>query len=95
MEKVRVVGFCWIELEQKALYVYEQDYMLHLYKNGIWLDLEIGSAPAKNIHGQYALVEGVFGAKQHGHMGMFSGALTSITRTMPWMVPPSKQKPRR
>jgi hypothetical protein len=38
----------------------------------------------KNLSGQYVLLEGQFDAKSNGHMGMFSGTITKITRADPW-----------
>jgi len=36
---------------------------------------------------RYVLLEGTFNAKKKGHMGMWSGTIENITRTMVWSDP--------
>ncbi len=36
---------------------------------------------------KYCLVEGIFDAKQHGHLGVFSGTIKNINRFDMWSDP--------
>lgn len=79
--RVRVLGFAHLEFEGNALYPHREDLEHHLLRNGLWL-----SAPAgvDSVSDHYAIVEGRFNANDHGHMGMWSGALDSVTRLERW-----------
>jgi hypothetical protein len=86
---VRVIGFVNLEFEGNGLYLHEDDWRHSIYRNGIWIDPPPGIEPDSGgtnapINRQYVLVEGVFDASNHGHMGMWSGALHSVTRFDPW-----------
>lgn len=80
---VRVIGFVQLEFEGNAIYLHEEDFRRAITDNALWLD-----AP-KNFRGyeagSYAIVEGTFTSKQHGHMGMFSGEIMNVTRLEPWL----------
>jgi hypothetical protein len=80
---VRVVGFVQLEFEGNAIYLHEEDFRRAISDNGLWLDVP------KNFRGyqagSYAIVEGIFTSRQRGHMGMFSGEITHVTRLEPWL----------
>lgn len=84
---VRVSGFVRIEFEGTAVYLHREDCTQMLTRNGLWLDGvdEAGGEGSKEAkaNNRYALLEGQFDAKQHGHMGLWSGSLVKITRMMP------------
>jgi hypothetical protein len=76
---IRVYGFLRLEFEGKALYLHKEDYSQGLTKNSVWVDVpENGEYLSLNMH--YVLVEGVFNAKDHGHLGLFGGSLGKISR---------------
>ena len=77
-KKVRITGYMNLEFEGNALYVRKDDFENMMSENSIWLDLTNTKRPEFNS--AYAIIEGTFLAGNRGHMGMFSGALTQITR---------------
>ena len=79
---VRVYGFYNHEFEGHALYLHREDFEQMLSRNGVWME---GKAADDE---KYILVEGRFNAGQHGHLGLFSGAIESVTRTLAW--PPAE-----
>ncbi len=82
---VRVIGFVHLEFEGNAAYLHREDYEANLTRNAIWVDFRPGTLTAKNlVNNRYVLLEGVFDARDQGHMGMFSGTLRDISRAEPW-----------
>jgi hypothetical protein len=77
---VRIIGFVRFEFEGNAIYVHEEDYKQGLRKNGLWLSME----ERKELDRKYALIEGVFNAKDRGHFGLWSGSIGKVTRAMLW-----------
>lgn len=78
---VLVIGFCHLEFEGNAIYLHREDFEQGIYKNGLWLDVEdILSINTSKLSDGYILVEGVFNAKNKGHLGQFSGCLGEIER---------------
>jgi hypothetical protein len=73
---IQVSGFLRLEFEGNALYLHEEDYRHHLFKNGVWVDL----AQSDSVNMHYVLIEGVFTATHHGHLGLFGGSIEKITR---------------
>jgi hypothetical protein len=86
---VRVHGFVRIEHEGSAIYLHREDWENHLAKNGLWLAAS-DSAPEGSkeaeVNGRYALIEGRFTGKKHGHLGLWSGSIEEITRMQAWEV---------
>ncbi len=78
---VRVIGFLHLEFEGNVLYLHREDYDHAIVGNGIWVEL---GRDNQKLSDKYVLLEGVFTAKEHGHMGMWSGALKDINRSMIW-----------
>ena len=87
---VGVVGIANFEFEGDALYLSQSDYKF-VTKNAVWLSpnkavLKVDeSTLAEEFNGLYVLVEGIYDMNDHGHMGLFSGAITNITRILTWM----------
>lgn len=79
---VRVYGYFVIEFEGTAIYLHAEDHSNSLYTNGLWVEL----GPIRGLVPSdcYVLMEGVFEADEHGHMGLWSGAITEVTRVMAW-----------
>jgi hypothetical protein len=55
-----------------------------IHRNGLWIDLPRGISSGKDLTNQYVLIEGVFDGKQNGHMGLWSGTITDVTRLESW-----------
>jgi len=91
---VRVQGFVRIEHEGSAIYLHREDWEHMLTKNGLWLAAS-DSAPEGSkeaeVNNRYALIEGVFTAKQKGHLGLWSGSIEKITRMQPWEIRKAKK----
>jgi len=88
-KKVQITGFMNLEFEGNAIYLSKADYDNGVYKNGLWLEVDSARAPqAKTLSGQYVLLEGTFRTRNHGHLGLWSGAVTDVTRVIAW--PPKK-----
>jgi hypothetical protein len=83
---IRVAGFANLEFEGNALYVTELDFQRALLRNAVWLDVpdSLTHSDSVGTHRGYYIVEGRFRAGQHGHMGLFSGAIDSVTRFDRW-----------
>lgn len=88
-QNVRVIGYLHLEFEGDVLYLHKEDFDHAILGNGIWVD--IGREQQK-LSDNYVLLEGVFTAKDRGHMGMWSGTLKDISRSMVWS---SLKEPRR
>lgn len=80
-QHVRVIGYLHLEFEGDVLYLHKEDFDHAILGNGIWV--HIGD-DQKKLSDNYVLLEGVFTAKKHGHMGMWSGELSDINRSMIW-----------
>ena len=81
---VRIIGFLRIEFEGNAVYLHRSDYEHAISKNGLWTEIDMAR---KDLDKKYVLIEGTFEADNHGHMGMFSGAITNIRRAQLWSDP--------
>jgi hypothetical protein len=77
--RIRVVGFCHLEFEGNGLYVQSADFHQGVTKHGVWLDVE-DSPETRALSDEYVVVQGRFDAEQRGHLSMFSGLLTDVTR---------------
>ena len=84
---VRVIGFLRLEFEGNAIYLHQEDYVHAISKNGIWVNLPLDWPHQKAINNKYVIVEGVFDAKHHGHMGAFSGEISNLKRADLWSDP--------
>lgn len=82
-KKVQVIGYVVLEFEGTAVYLHEEDAKHMLTSNGLWLDFrQAERSLVKNADSQpqYAIIDGVFHAGMRGHMGLWSGSLTDLTR---------------
>ncbi len=86
-KKVRLTGFLRLEFEGDAVYLHREDYEYSIMRNALWINLPRDMVPnqrgAVNMH--YVLCEAVFDAGRHGHMGLFSGALSQVSRIQLWI----------
>ena len=83
--RVSTIGFVNIEFESNAAYIHHDFYTGRMPANGVWLELpdEVQQNPAAYNH-RYILIEGTFSAWDTGHLGLFSGSISRITRFEPW-----------
>jgi hypothetical protein len=92
-KEVQVIGYLHLEFEGNGLYLHKEDYDHSILGNMIWVDATPDMQKAiKEINDKYVIIRGVFDAKRHGHMGLFSGTMTKITRCDVWSDP---KKPKR
>jgi len=82
-KRVRVIGFLHFEFEGDAIYLHREDFRNHVLKNGLWASVAEG---VSCVHAKdaYSLVDGTFHAGDMGHMDLWSGAITNITRCVKW-----------
>jgi hypothetical protein len=76
---VRVVGYIHFDSENGAIYLHKEDEERHLFKNGSWVALAPGVS-FEECQDSYVVIEGVYRARTEGHMSLWSGAVTHITR---------------
>src|ERR1700730_655936 len=87
---IQVVGFLRLEFEGNALYLHREDYDQEIYRNAFWFNFP-ADQDAQKVNGHYVLLQGIFRANLHGHMDLFSGTITHITRAFL----PFEQKPQK
>jgi hypothetical protein len=79
---VRVEGFMHLQFEGDAIYLHKEDYDRTLTKNGLWLG---ATGAMRNemlkMNDCYVLIEGEFSSGDHGHMGLWSGAILDVSRS--------------
>ena len=80
-KRIVVIGVPRIDFESYGLYLHKEDFDQGLTKNALWIVVPNDKdAEWKALEGQYVLVDGIFSAQNTGHMGMYSGAISKITR---------------
>lgn len=79
---VRVIGFLCLAFEGYAVYLHREDFDRGLTLNALWVD--VPEKRDERLSQKYVLLEGTFDASDHGHMGLFGGAITRITRMSVW-----------
>jgi hypothetical protein len=85
---VRVIGFLNLEFEGDALYLHREDLVQSL-DNCVWVHrTDVMERDRKQLNRHYVVIEGIFDAQDHGHMGMFGGAIKDITRIETWPPAP-------
>ena len=80
--QVRLIGYLHQEFESSGIYLTQDDHELSIYRNGLWLSGFCGSG--SSLNDKYVLIEARFTGGEHGHMGMWSGSLSDVTRCVPW-----------
>lgn len=88
---VRVIGYCRLAFEGDAIYLHREDSKHGITKNAVWIDVrsKIPISPHE-LNDKYILVEGIFNAKDKGHLSLYSGCLKKIKRIE--YYPPRKKK---
>jgi hypothetical protein len=91
-KRVRAIGAFRLEFEGNAFCLHKEDLVQRIYENCVWVepDLKVLGTDYKTLsqlNGEYVLFEGTFHKDDHGHRGLFSGAITGIWRAA--SLPPS------
>jgi len=83
---IKVIGFFRFAFEGTVLYLHRQDYENAILGNGIWVDVTPGMVKqcVTTLHMNYAIFEGVFSARQRGHMNIWSGTIKQVRRAELW-----------
>lgn len=82
---VRLIAFLRIEFEGHALYMHREDYEQGITRNGIWIELPSQSvARSKPLDQSYIIAVGTFDSTNKGHMGLWSGSLSHVSRLDKW-----------
>jgi len=83
---IRVIGFLRLEFEGDSIYLHQEDYMHGITNDALWVDRpkDLTASQQREINTGYVICEGIFRAGKHGHMGMFSGTISNVTRLEPW-----------
>ena len=79
---VAIVGFVHLEFEGDAIYLHNEDFIHRVMKNALWVSFADGYKPA-DCQDRYVEMEGIFSARDTGHMALFSGAVEGITKCTP------------
>ena len=85
-KQVQLIGFLRLEFEGNAIYLHQEDFEHAISLNAIWIDRpeDLSEKQTLEVNNRYVICQGTFKAGEHGHMGMFSGSLTHITRLESW-----------
>ena len=82
---IRLIAFLNVEFEGDALYLHREDFERGMLANAVAISLTDRQARvARHLNRGYVIVEGVFSAKERGHMGTFSGSIGQLTRIGRW-----------
>jgi hypothetical protein len=93
-KQVQVVGFLRLEFEGNALYLHKEDFDEHIYKDGVWLNIDPGiKGDAQKLNMHYIAMVGVFNARAKGHRSMMSGSLDHIKELYAWPPDIESKKP--
>ena len=80
-QEIQIIGFLDLAFEGDALYLHQEDLAHNIFANAIWVNATKEMyANKKVLNRKYVLIRGTFDADDLGHMGLFSGAITNITR---------------
>jgi hypothetical protein len=85
-KRVRFIGFLRIEFEGNAIYLHREDFQYAISENAVWIDVprDMTKQEQQLVNMQYVICAGRFRGSRHGHMGMFSGEVTDVTRLENW-----------
>jgi hypothetical protein len=75
-KRIEVQGVIQLGNEERALYLSRDDPTYMNVANGLWLD----TTKPIDAKGAVVIVEGVFNAEGHGHLGLWPGEIRDISR---------------
>jgi hypothetical protein len=83
---VTVIGYLSLRFEGTALYLHESDYEKYVFPNAIAINLgkTVPTAAEQALEGHCVLLDGRFDADVHGHLGVYPGTISDISRLIPW-----------
>lgn len=76
-KRVQLLGYCRFGFEEHSLYLHREDSLLLNTANAVWLDT---TERREDLNETFVRVEGTFTARDHGHLGLWPGALVQISR---------------
>jgi hypothetical protein len=79
---VRVVGYLATGPERRAIYLHREDWKNNLSRNAVWLRPD--ERPLSEYERKYVSVAADFVATDHGHLGLYGGALANIESIVVW-----------
>ncbi|HEY4194082.1 MAG TPA: hypothetical protein VGM63_00995 [Mucilaginibacter sp.] len=82
-KKLRLIGYLHLEFEGNSLFIHKEDYDVGIYKNSIWVDVDMKHPEISGLNkfsNHYVIIEGTFDSHNNGHMGRCSGSIEKITR---------------
>lgn len=86
---IRVEGYTSLEFEEYAIYLSRTDYEDFNTNNSLWISFGQNALKSnkerQELKGKLVVLEGIFDAGCHGHLGSFSGCLENITRIQPML----------
>jgi hypothetical protein len=83
-KRVRLSGYIHVEFESNGIYLHKDDADHGLHGNALWVaSIKPGAVVSSECHNTYVVLEGTFTARDHGHMGLWTGAIRDITRCDP------------
>jgi hypothetical protein len=77
-KNVIVKGYLLVDFENCALYLSEESARKVVTKNGIWISLHDQNINLKKYNKKWIIIEGIFDAKNGGHLGLWSGEIRLI-----------------
>ena len=94
-KKVRLVGFLRLEFEGDAIYLHRDDFENAITNNGLWINVpdDMTQRQRGETNMTYVICEGVFRAGRHGHMALFAGEISDVTRLQLWSAHAHSDKP--
>jgi hypothetical protein len=83
---IQIIGFLRLEFEGDAIYLHREDYERGISQDGLWIDRpkDMTKEQINAANTKYVICAGTFHASGHGHMGMFSGEITGVSRLQVW-----------
>jgi len=95
---VQTGGYLVLEFEHCALYFSKEDSEHGLTMNGVWIRPDFRIENPKLVSKRYVILDGIFTMKDHGHLGMWQGAIrATCIRFSDWESepppPPPKEEP--
>lgn len=90
-KRVTVYGYCRLNFEATAIYLYKEDFIYGL-SNSVWLEMSLKDITPGRRAIRYCVVEGTYRSTNRGHMGQYSGAIEHISRYESWPPKPRVRK---
>jgi len=84
-DRVRVVGYLYLERDENAIYLHEDDFKHALFGNSLALEITDDMLNRREqLSGNYVVIEGIFDAQHRGPFQVHSGTIKKIRRCEIW-----------